>query len=112
MNDERTVRKSKRLAAKKRRSRPRDNRMSVGEAMGVTPRRGKATNLSEDRALQNGRAAAAERDEHRLAGRKGKSRGAKTRRSRSDSLPPRAKPARSVEPYKRSNKAKSVISFF
>ena len=70
--------------------------MSVGEAMGVTPRRGKATNLSEARALQNGRAAAAERDEHRLAGRKGKSRGAKTRRSRSGSLPPRAKPARSA----------------
>ena len=108
MNDERTIRKSKRLAAKKRRSRPRDDRMSVGEAMGVTPRRGKATNLSEARALQNGRAAAAERDEHRLAGRKGKSRGAKTRRSRSGSLPPRAKPARSVKPYKRSNKAKSV----
>ena len=68
----------------------------MGEAMGVTPRRGKATNLSEARALQNERETAAERDEHRLVGREGKSRGVKTRRSRSSSLPPRAKPARSA----------------
>ena len=60
------------------------------------------------RLVRTRRAAAAERDEHRLAGRKGKSRGAKTRRSRSGSLPPRVKPAGAAEPYKRNNKAKSV----
>ena len=108
MTDDKTIRRSMRLAAKKRHSRRKGDRMSVGEAMGVTPSRGKATNLSEARALQNGRAAAAERDEHRSAGRKGKGRGAKTRRSRSDSLPPRAKPARPAKPYKRNKRAKSV----
>ena len=96
-----------RLAAKKRGDRRKSLRLSVGEALGMTPRRGEASNLHEARALQMGRAAAANLDEHRLAGRKGKGRHGKTRHSRGRSLPPKARPAKSAGPAKR-NKAKSV----
>ena len=96
-----------RLAAKQRDNRRETTRLSVGEALGMTPRRGEASNLHEARALQMGRAAAANLDEHRLAGRKGKGRHGKTKHSRGRSLPPRARPAKPAGPAKR-NKAESV----
>ena len=51
-----TIRRSRRLRAK--RGRRREGRMSVGDDLGVTPVRGKAVNLDEARAMQDARAAA------------------------------------------------------
>ena len=108
MADNKTIRRSRRLAAKKVRSRKRQTRLSVGEVLGVTPRGGKAVNLHEARAIQMGREAATSHDDTRLEGRKGKRQHGKTRRSRGSSLPPRAKPTTSAESYKRNEKARSV----
>ena len=107
-DNDKTIRRSRRLAAKKRRSRKKKTRLSVDEALGMTPSRGKADNLDEARALQYGRAAAASRDEHRLAGRKGKRHHGKTGRSRGSSLPPRATSATPARSAKRNKKARSV----
>ena len=58
MADNKTIRRSRRLAAKKVRSHKRQTRLSVDEVLGVTPRGGKAVNLHEARAIQMGREAA------------------------------------------------------
>ena len=108
MADDKTIRRSRRLAKKKRDRRETKTRLSVGEALGMTPSRGKAGNLDEARALQMGRAAAARRDEDRLEGRKGKRDHKKTRRSRGSSLPPRVKPMTPAKPAKRNKKARSI----
>ena len=68
MADNKTIRRSRRLAAKKVRSRKRQTRLSV---LGVTPRGGKAVNLHEAHAIQMGREAATSHDDTRLEGRKG-----------------------------------------
>ena len=107
-DNDNTIRRSRRLAGKRPRSRKKKTRLSVGEALGMTPSRGKAGNLHEARALQMGRAAAASRDEHRLEGRKGKRHHGKTRRSRGSSLPPRAKPTTPAKSDKRKHRARSV----
>ena len=60
MDKKGTIRRSRRLREKRRDGRNRDDevRMSVGDALGLTPSRGKAVNLAEARALQDARAAA------------------------------------------------------
>ena len=60
MSKERTIRKSRRLAAKRRAEREaRPDRMSVGEALGLSPRKRKGRNLAEAKALEGAEAAAA-----------------------------------------------------
>ena len=110
MTDEGTIRRSRRIREKKRGAgKQREQvRMSVGEAMGLTPHAGAAGNLAEARALQDARAAADAREEDRASGSKDKSSSKKKKRSRSRSLPRQEKPKATVDPTQKEDKAGSV----
>ena len=106
-----TIRRSRRLRDKERDRRSRDDevRMSVGDALGLTPSRGKAVNLAEARVLQDARAAAGAWNEHHAhKGRKDKG-GRKTKRqSRSHSPQPRTGQKATARDKDQRKKAKSV----
>ena len=79
-----TIRKSKRLAAKRKGARG-ARRMSVGEALGLPPEQEDATNLAEVHALASARKAARERGGKH--GKKHKRKRKKHARARSLTLP-------------------------